>query len=79
MGRLLPGLSETIVLEDTDTTFPMIPPQVNGATKLHPDWECVDVEEFPMIPPQVNGATGYGRYLSGSCSQGQVSNDSAPS
>ncbi len=36
--------------------FPMIPPQVNGATKEgqpESDW----FDWFPMIPPQVNGAT----------------------
>ncbi len=38
--------------------FPMIPPQVNGATKTHPSGESQSSDQFPMIPPQVNGATG---------------------
>ncbi len=37
--------------------FPMIPPQVNGATPEEPILEWSDEIEFPMIPPQVNGAT----------------------
>ncbi len=38
--------------------FPMIPPQVNGATKAvgYQDGDSVWLR-FPMIPPQVNGAT----------------------
>ncbi len=36
--------------------FPMIPPQVNGATQKLIPYE-VDGVKFPMIPPQVNGAT----------------------
>ncbi len=39
--------------------FPMIPPQVNGAT-WHNGWVAIykhNLSRFPMIPPQVNGAT----------------------
>ena len=36
--------------------FPMIPPQVNGATRSAVR-RPYQVRLFPMIPPQVNGAT----------------------
>ncbi len=36
--------------------FPMIPPQVNGATRKGIS-EALTSSMFPMIPPQVNGAT----------------------
>ncbi len=36
--------------------FPMIPPQVNGATRKEGLWSQ-GCRKFPMIPPQVNGAT----------------------
>ncbi len=39
--------------------FPMIPPQVNGATR-NPSDENPCLVVFPMIPPQVNGATSCG-------------------
>ncbi len=37
--------------------FPMIPPQVNGATEDCAWWAMRLNQMFPMIPPQVNGAT----------------------
>jgi hypothetical protein len=46
-------------MENSGAEFPMIPPQVNGATlELHYKVNC-NAENFlfPMIPPQVNGAT----------------------
>ncbi len=38
----------------------MIPPQVNGATRMQAvqgNETSITQGEFPMIPPQVNGAT----------------------
>ncbi len=44
--------------------FPMIPPQVNGATwVLSTGGPHEEIRLFPMIPPQVNGATA-GRAVS---------------
>ncbi len=38
--------------------FPMIPPQVNGATQVEMvGKDKTGLPTFPMIPPQVNGAT----------------------
>jgi hypothetical protein len=38
--------------------FPIIPPQVNGATGfLKKQLESKKLRKFPIIPPQVNGAT----------------------
>jgi hypothetical protein len=54
MGRHPYG-SEIIVVSE-EGMFPMIPPQVNGATKKT-IYESVSIAPFPMIPPQVNGAT----------------------
>jgi hypothetical protein len=51
------GDLDSIDLENSGHLFPIIPPQVNGATGLPMvpvlAWEPV----FPIIPPQVNGAT----------------------
>ncbi len=59
--------------------FPMIPPQVNGATAiLSHGGDDRDVDKFPMIPPQVNGATN-GFRLGTNARTVKVSNDSAPS
>ncbi len=59
MGRPL-RLSE---FGESQVSFPMIPPQVNGAT--YPDLnEMLERTMFPMIPPQVNGATGDNRLRS---------------
>jgi hypothetical protein len=56
--------------------FPMIPPQVNGATITGLFSTSMPLK-FPMIPPQVNGATkGHSQEMGGSAI---VSNDSAPS
>ncbi len=68
-------------LKVSDSAFPMIPPQVNGATEY---LDIVELDEvvnmFPMIPPQVNGATDAILYTSlYCCSEMVVSNDSAPS
>ncbi len=41
-----------------DDLFPMIPPQVNGATVDRSVFR-VSLAWFPMIPPQVNGATTF--------------------
>ncbi len=41
--------------------FPMIPPQVNGATEGEDLASFCQGVEFPMIPPQVNGATTQSR------------------
>ncbi len=38
--------------------FPMIPPQVNGATRKTLS-RSLHEQMFPMIPPQVNGATAF--------------------
>ncbi len=56
MGRLWPDISPQRLRK---ATFPMIPPQVNGATHITVDGVHYPqaVLKFPMIPPQVNGAT----------------------
>ncbi len=46
--------------------FPMIPPQVNGATFRRGRDAWFSRVQFPMIPPQVNGATSH-------CAAGPVS------
>ncbi len=54
MGR--PERSKGIVGQAGIVEFPMIPPQVNGATLLTLSIR-LPLSQFPMIPPQVNGAT----------------------
>jgi hypothetical protein len=52
MGRL----SVSLVLSNPLIKFPIIPPQVNGATGVR-FYQFFQDMEFPIIPPQVNGAT----------------------
>ncbi len=60
MGRL--GRSKRGVLHGQSEMFPMIPPQVNGATRAcYQPKTAWDLNKFPMIPPQVNGATTGGK------------------
>ncbi len=55
MGR--PPSDGAFPVDDT-FEFPMIPPQVNGATAKGVSlFLSVNDHKFPMIPPQVNGAT----------------------
>ncbi len=53
MGRLVGNASE---FGKFLAKFPMIPPQVNGAT-VAVGQQYPGFYKFPMIPPQVNGAT----------------------
>ncbi len=55
MGRL--DLVHQLNQPNSFAGFPMIPPQVNGATTPLVLFALDAAKMFPMIPPQVNGAT----------------------